>query len=88
MNKQGNGGKRLSYKIVGDNIDKNVRPSYQRIDISTRSLHYFRSYAVRDRVDTAGMSEKPLINPSPGSILPSASDSSLIFNDFKVLISW
>jgi len=36
------------FKIVGDNIDKNVRPSFQRAQHQTKSLHYFNSYAVRD----------------------------------------
>ena len=32
------------YKIVGDNIDKNIRPSFQRVSHQTKSLHYFHSY--------------------------------------------
>ena len=38
------------FKIVGDNIDKNIRPSMQRLTHQTRSLHNFHSYAVKDRV--------------------------------------
>jgi L1 cell adhesion molecule like protein len=38
------------FKIVGDNIDKNFRRTYQRIDRQTRSCHYYHSYAVLDRV--------------------------------------
>ena len=34
--------------IVGDNIDKNVRWSYERQDRTTNSLHYFHSYAVQN----------------------------------------
>ncbi len=33
------------FKLVGDNIDKNVRPSLQRLTHQTRSLHHFHSYA-------------------------------------------
>ena len=36
------------FKIVGDNIDKNFRPSYQRMNSQTISLHFFHSFAVLD----------------------------------------
>lgn len=39
----------VSFKIVGDNIDKNVQPRFMRVDASTRSLHYFHAYAVKDK---------------------------------------
>ena len=34
----------LTYKVVGDNIDKEVRPRQMRSDHQTRSLHYFHIY--------------------------------------------
>ena len=39
-----------TYKIIGDNLDKNVKPSARdmRSDHQTRSLHYYHAYAVRD----------------------------------------
>ena len=40
-----------TFKIVGDNIDKEVRPKNMRSDYQARSLHYFHSYAVKDRVN-------------------------------------
>lgn len=39
-----------TFKIVGDNIDKTVRPRQETSDSHTKSLHYFHSYAVKDRV--------------------------------------
>ena len=36
-----------SFKLVGDNIDKNVRHTYQRLRQETMSLHYFHCFAVR-----------------------------------------
>ena len=39
-----------TYKLVGDNIDKNIRPREMRSDHQTKSLHYFHTYGVRDRV--------------------------------------
>ena len=37
------------FKIVGDNIEKNVNPRYMCVDKRTQSLHYFNAYAVKDR---------------------------------------
>lgn len=45
------------FKIVGDNIDRNIRPSMQRLTHQTRSLHHFHSYAVKDRVDWSKVSD-------------------------------
>ena len=45
------------FKIVADNIDKNVRPSYQRINRQTVSLHYVHALAVYDRIDFLALSD-------------------------------
>ncbi len=44
-------------KIVGDNVDKNIKPSLQRITHQTKSLHYFLSCAVKDRVNLSTVSD-------------------------------
>ena len=44
-------------KIVGDNIDKNVRPRHQTMEKQTQSLHYFNCFACLDRVDLSGLSD-------------------------------
>ena len=44
------------YKIVGDNIDKNIRPSFQRVSHQTKSLHYFYSFAAMDRINISNLS--------------------------------
>ena len=77
----------LPFKLVGDNIDKNVRPRYLRSSIHrTESLHYFHSYTVRDRI---GFNELPHKQPSSclpskhtlaESILPSPTDDALKIN--------
>ena len=33
----------MVFKIVGDNIDKNVHPHHQSLEVGTRSLHYFHA---------------------------------------------
>ena len=39
------------YKLVFDNLDKNVKPRHMRTDNQTKSLHFVQSYATIDRVD-------------------------------------
>ena len=77
------------YKIVGDNIDKNVRPSFQRLDRTTQSLHYFHSYSVLDRIDHSTLSNaKPDLGKiDTASLLPSAGDITKVKHDFAVLVS-
>jgi len=38
------------FKLVGDNLDKNIRYSFCRSDKNTQSLHCFHYYAALDRV--------------------------------------
>ena len=47
------------FKIVDDNIDMNVVPRHKRIDKQTKSLHFFQTFAIRDRLDLSGASEDP-----------------------------
>ena len=43
------------YKLVGDNIDKTVRPSFERINSHFLSLHYYHTYAVLDRIGVSDL---------------------------------
>ena len=79
-----------TFKLVGDNIDKNVRPREMRVDHQTRSLHYFHVYAVRDRVDLTNFSSDIHL-PDIGSIqlsnfLPSSQDETVLRSNFSILI--
>ena len=47
------------FKLIGDNIDKNVHRSFQRLNYTTQSLHYFHTYALLDRVDFSVLSDEP-----------------------------
>jgi L1 cell adhesion molecule like protein len=82
------------FKLVGDNLDKNVRPRYRRVDHPTESLHFFQYYAVRDRVNLMDVPDLP--NPSLHKhssdidlnvILPSTADHQVIFRNFGILVS-
>ena len=74
--------------IVGDNLDKNFRPSHQREDRQTKSLHIFHSYAVKNRVDVSSLSDEPASAViSPELFLLTKGDVSKVLEEFKVLIS-
>ena len=75
----------VGYKFVGDNIDKNIKPRFQRHDNKGQSLHYYHGYAVRDRLDLSTLS-----NQRPTSCLPDPSifyhQTCLMKDDLKILI--
>lgn len=80
-----------SFKLVGDNIDKEVRPRDMHSDHQTRSLHYFHTYAVRDRIDMAGISDQ-CVTPDIGTVnlsqlLPTLVDENTLTKNFSILIS-
>lgn len=79
----------FGYKFVGDNIDKNVKPSLQRHELRGQSLHYFHGYAVRDRVDLSKLSDKPppFSIPEPSVFLPSPGDLSSLREELEILVS-
>lgn len=82
----------LGYKIVGDNIDKNILPRYNRQSYQTVSMHCFNSYAVHDRVSIHGLSDVPpnvadinLLSIPVTDILPSMADHYSITNNFTII---
>ena len=46
-------------KLVGDNINKSIKPRHMRIKSQTHSLHYFHSYVVKDRVAFWDLDDNP-----------------------------
>jgi hypothetical protein len=64
------------FKAVLDNVDEEISPSFQRLDKPKQSMHQVRAYAVKDRVDMSGMSDKPLPprDYSAKDLLPSTED--------------
>lgn len=77
------------YKFVGDNVDKNVKPTFQRYENRGQSLHHFHGYAVRDRVNLLTLSDvtpSPQ-TPDPSVFLPSQQDLSSLNDELTVIIS-
>ena len=76
-----------SFKLVGDNIDKHVKPREMR---ESQSLHYFNSYAVKSRLPHANKSETASLPDfktfQETKILPSDEDTKAIRENFEVLI--
>ena len=77
------------YKLVGDNIDKDVRPRDMRIDHQTRSLHYFHTYGVADRVDLTSVSDESRCPDIDGvqleDLLPNVNDDMEPSSNFAIL---
>ena len=77
------------YIIVGDNIDKNVTPRDMRVGNQVKSLHYFHSYAVKDRVDPGSLSGDGHVSDvntlATSSVLPTVDDCVRIRNDYIIL---
>ena len=44
-------------KLVIDNVDKNNRPTFHRIDHQTQSVHYGHTLAIKNRIDLSEYSE-------------------------------
>ena len=75
------------FKMIEDNINKNLHPSFQGIDSTTRSLHYFHSYALLDRVDFSGQSDEPQSgNVEFNTLLPSSDDIKKL-KDYLVILT-
>ena len=77
------------FKIVGDNLDQDVKPRFMRLDRPTRSLHYFNLYAVRDRINLSDVTDKIPIPTAKTvkkmDVLPTANDTECLLNNFVVL---
>jgi L1 cell adhesion molecule like protein len=81
------------FKIVGDNLDKTVKPRHMRSDHQNVSLHYFHSIAVTDRIDFSNLPDTPPAKPTPSlksvsqSLLPTSTDNQILRKNFTVHIS-
>ena len=71
-----------TFKLVGDNLDKSVRPRDMRIDCQTQALHCFHMYAVRDRINLAEFRDNPSLPDVSLSdlkkILPTTRDQEML----------
>ena len=79
----------VGYAIIGDDIDKNVWPSYQQQDCTMQSLHYFYFYSIKNCINIFELSDKhpSFIDISPTNIFPSQLDVKMLIKEYDILIS-
>ena len=76
------------FKVVGDNIDKNIRPSFKRYDNKTDSIHYFHYYSLLDCLDLSAYSEVLPTTPLDlSTLLVSTDDVCQLEKDAITLLS-
>ena len=79
----------FGYKFVGDNVDDEFKPSFQRAEKRGLSMHYFNGFAVRDRVNLSHLSDEPppYRIPDANTLLPSAEDISSLKKELSTLVA-
>ena len=78
----------FGYTLTMDNIDMNVRRSFQRCDRSTESYHFSHVFAAQNCVDDSELQDGSTSGDlSPEVILPNKADWQKIVSDFEVLVS-
>jgi len=76
------------FKLVGDNIDKNICPSFSRLDKITKSLHCFYYYAVINRLDLSSFLDVTPSTPvDVNKLLINNNDVAQLNSDAIILIS-
>ena len=80
----------VSYVLVGDNVDKTIRPRHMSMEHQSQSLHYFQCYAALDRVDFRHLpNDSPIgkVSELPmSSFLPNLADCSALRENYAILI--
>ena len=80
-----------TFKLIGDNLDKNVKPCDMRLDNQTKSLHYFHIYALRDRIDLSKLNDDTfttdIARMDVSEILPTQEDTETLKMNFSILIA-
>ena len=86
--------KHKGYRIVGDNIDKNIQRRHLRLDRRNQSVHHFHAYAVENRIDVSEYSDKTTkisevtdIEYAAASVLPKCIDDIIMKDNIAVLVS-
>lgn len=77
--------------VVGDNIDKNIKPRDMKSDHQMKSLHYFHLYVVRDHIDLSKYEDNPslldIASINTEQLLPSEEDAQILRSNFAMHIA-
>ena len=72
-------------------MDKTVRPREETLETHSKSLHYFHSFAVRDRCDITGLADEPSLpdmdNINVDLVLPTAADHISLKKNMTILMT-
>jgi hypothetical protein len=84
----------FGFRIIGDNLDINVKPRYHCVDHGTTSPHFFNLVALRDCIDLSDVSDDSSIylNTPVGDLetkilLPSHMEYEEMISNYAVLVS-
>eukprot|EP00731_Ephydatia_muelleri_P025442 Em0017g525a len=79
------------FKLIGDNIDKNIKPRDMRINNQTESLHYFHEFAVKDRINFSDITNNAeLVFPDDidySVFYPNDDDDAQLVSNFQTLVT-
>lgn len=82
---------KLSWKLVGDNLDLTVKVRDMCVDNPNQAHHFFHTIAVQDRIATDHLDDtKPQCLASTlevSNFVPSLSDKQRLCSDFVVLVA-
>lgn len=82
-----------TFCLVGDNIDKSIKPRYMRVHQGNQLLHYFHYIAIADRIDFSHLSIRQPVPPTipykecAKSLLPSVADNQALKRNMITLVS-
>jgi L1 cell adhesion molecule like protein len=78
-----------TFKIVGDNVDKTIKPRQETSQHHNQSLHYFHSYAVKDRIDVSSLEDNPGLPDFESidtfSVLPTEEDKKILKDNMAII---
>ena len=81
----------FGFRLVGDNLDKNVKPRDMRISHQTTSLHYFHAYALQDRISFQHLDTiSTMVVPEDlnfSVFLPSEEDNIKLQSNLEILVT-
>ena len=80
-----------TYILVGDNVDKNMKPRFMRIDHQVKSLHAWHQYATLHRFDVEAVAKtlilKDIHTMGANEFLPSVADAVALRSNYIILFA-